>query len=266
MGTGRGPAPGFRRYSAPMTPTSGALVLLRHGESRFNAAQVFTGLLDADLTPAGEAQVEVAARLIADAGLIPDLVVLSPMIRATRTADLLLDALHQAPPRLVTWRLVERDYGCLTGVAKRDARALYGEHAFHHWRRTVDGRPPAATDEQRASWTDPPPVAGTAPLVPGQGESLADVMARVRPVWEDDLAPRLRAGATILVVAHGNTLRALVTDMLALSDAEAEALNIPAGHPLVFDVAADGAVGAGRYLDEASAAVATALVAAEGGT
>lgn len=249
-----------------MATTGGTLVLLRHGESRFNAAQVFTGLLDADLTPAGAAQVEVAARLIADAGLFPDLVVLSPMIRATRTAGLLLDRLGIDPPRLVTWRLVERDYGCLTGVPKHEARRVHGEHAFHHWRRTVDGRPPAATVEQRATWTDPPPVADTGPLVPGQGESLADVMARVRPVWDDDLAPRLRAGATVLVVAHGNTLRALVADAADLTDAQAEALNIPAGHPLVHDVGPDGTVGVGRYLDPGAARVATALVAAEGGT
>lgn len=249
-----------------MTTPAGALVLLRHGESRFNAEQIFTGLLDADLTPAGEAQVGVAARLIAAAGLAPDVAVLSPMIRAVRTADLLLDHLRATPPRLVTWRLVERDYGCLTGVPKHEARLLCGEHAFHHWRRTVDGRPPPATAEQRATWTDPPPVAGTTPLEPGQGESLADVIARVRPVWVDELAPRLHAGATVLVVAHGNTLRALVTDVRGLSDAQAEALNIPAGHPLVFAPCPGGGVDAGRYLDPDAARVATARVAAEGGT
>lgn len=245
---------------------AGTLVLLRHGESSFNAAKVFTGLLDAPLTPAGERQVGVAARLLAAEGLRPTLLVRSPMLRASRTADLLCAALGLAPETLVTWRLVERDYGCLTRVGKAEARARYGEEAFFAWRRTIGGRPPAASDTQRASWVDPPPVADTGPLVPGCGESLADVTLRVLPVWREVLLPALTRGDTVVVVSHGNTLRALVTDMLSLSDAEAEHLNIPAGHPLVFTVARDGAVSTGRYLDADAAALATAAVAAEGGT
>lgn len=245
----------------------GVLVLLRHGESAFNAAQVFTGLLDADLTAAGERQVDVAARLIEDAHLHVDVLVTSPMLRARRTADLLFEALGYVPAEVLdTWRLVERDYGCLTRVSKPEARLLHGEEAFFTWRRTVHGRPPAASAEQVASWVDPPPVADSGDVAPGCGESLADVMARVEPVWTDVLLPPLRSGATVLVASHGNTLRALVTDLLGLSDAEAEHLNIPAGHPLVFDFDADGVVGAGRYLDADAAAVATAAVAAEGGT
>lgn len=245
---------------------TGVLVLLRHGESTFNAARVFTGLLDADLTPAGEAQVGVAASLIADAGLRPEVLVTSPMRRASRTAELLFGALGLVPETIVSWRLVERDYGCLTRVSKADARRQYGEESFFAWRRTVRGRPPAASAAQRASWVDPPPVAESGPLVPGCGESLADVVERVLPVWEDLLLPRLRAGETVAVVSHGNTLRALVTDMLGLPDVDAEHLNIPAGHPLVFQVSPDGRVGGGRYLDSGAAAVATAAVAAEGGT
>ncbi|MDO5534976.1 MAG: 2,3-bisphosphoglycerate-dependent phosphoglycerate mutase [Propionibacteriaceae bacterium] len=246
---------------------NGTLVLLRHGESTFNAAAVFTGLLDADLTEGGARQVEVAAGLMAGAGLSVDLLVVSPMVRAVRTASLLFDALgHQPAETIATWRLVERDYGCLTHVSKVEARERYGEEAFFTWRRTVHGRPPAASADQRATWVDPPPVPESGPLVAGDGESLADVIARVLPVWTDVLAPRLRAGQTVLVASHGNTLRALVTALLSLPDAEAEQLNIPAGHPLVFDVDARGAVAAGRYLDEDAAAVAEAAVAAEGGT
>ena len=245
--------------------SEGVLVLLRHGESTFNAASVFTGLLDADLTPAGEAQVAVAARLLAEACLMPTLVVTSPMRRATRTTELLLEHLGGQPERLVTWRLVERDYGCLTRLSKSEARRTFGEEAFFTWRRTVGGRPPAASEAQRATWVDPPPVADSGPVAPGCGESLADVIARVVPVWRDVLAPRLASGETVAVVSHGNTLRALVTVMLSLSDAEAERLNIPAGHPLVFTASADG-VSPGRYLDADAAALATAAVAAEGGT
>lgn len=249
-----------------MPDDGGVLVLLRHGESTFNAAKVFTGLLDADLTEAGERQVGVAAQLLADAGVRPTLLVTSPMRRAARTAELLFADLGYAPETIVTWRLVERDYGCLTRVSKHDARATWGEEAFYTWRRTIHGRPPAASDEQRASWVDPPPVAESGPLIPGQGESLADVTVRVLPVWRDVLQPRLRAGETLMVVAHGNTLRALVTDMLRLSDVDAEHLNIPAGHPLVFRVSPTGRVNGGRYLDSGAAAVATEAVAAEGGT
>lgn len=249
-----------------MPEDGGVLVLLRHGESTFNAARVFTGLLDADLTEAGERQVGVAARLMADAGVRPTLLVTSPMRRAARTAELLFTALGYAPETIVTWRLVERDYGCLTRVSKHDARETWGEEAFFAWRRTLHGRPPAASDEQRASWVDPPPVADSGPLVPGQGESLADVILRVMPVWQTVLLPPLREGRTVAVVAHGNTLRALVTDMLGLSDVDAEHLNIPAGHPLVFRVSPAGRVGGGRYLDGVAAALATEAVAAEGGT
>ncbi len=246
---------------------TGTLVLLRHGESTFNAAQVFTGLLDADLTPAGAAQVSEAARLLTGAGIRADVLVVSPMVRAVRTASLLYEALGYAPEEtVVTWRLVERDYGCLTHVSKAEARERFGEEAFFTWRRTVHGRPPSASDAQRASWVDPPPVADSGPLVAGVGESLADVIARVLPVWTEELLPRLRAGGTVLVASHGNTLRALVTDMLGLSDAEAEQLNIPAGHPWVFSVGPDGAVAPGRYLDADAAALAEAAVAAEGGT
>ena len=282
------------------------LLLLRHGESTLNASSTFTGLLDAPLSPAGEAQVGVAASLIAEAGLRPDLIVTTPMLRARRTTDLLLAGLGltaeagvdlggpgpttrnagglPAPAagvpvvsrphpsttaaggvrEVVTWRLIERDYGCLTGLAKSDARALLGEDAFFTLRRTMNGRPPAASAGQEASWPLEP-VADRGPLVPGAGESLADVVRRVRPVWADVISPALTAGEVVFVVAHGNSLRALCAVMEHLDDAETECLNIPAGHPLVYDVR-DGVPRGGRYLDHAAARDAARLVAAEGGT
>jgi len=247
------------------------LMLLRHGESTLNASSTFTGLLDAPLTPAGEAQLGVAASLIAEAGLRPDLIVTTPMVRARRTTDLVLGGLGLATDaggvrEVVTWRLVERDYGCLTGLPKSDARALLGEEAFFTLRRTMNGRPPAASGEQADSWPLAP-VADRGPLVPGAGESLADVVRRVRPAWEELIRPALEAGEVVFVVAHGNSLRALCSTMEHLSDAETECLNIPAGHPLVYEFR-DGVLlpRGGRYLDHAAARTAASLVAAEGGT
>lgn len=244
----------------------GTLVLLRHGESEYNAAQVFTGLLDVDLTEAGAEQVKEAARLLKEEGIHPTLLVTSPMRRAARTAALLFGHLGYRPDVMSCWRLVERDYGCLTGVSKAEARQRHGEENFFNWRRTVHGCPPEAPAEQRASWVNPAPVADSGSVTPGRGESLADVIERVRCMWTDILLPRMRAGETVLVASHGNTLRALVTIMLSLNDEEASQLNIPAGHPLVFTLPVDGMLGRGRYLDMEAAAKATAAVAAEGGT
>lgn len=251
----------------------GVLVLLRHGESTFNASSTFTGLLDVGLTPAGEAQVAIAARLLVDAGLLPDVVITTPMIRARKTAYILLGDLAELTgrsephPLQTSWRLVERDYGCLTGLSKATARERYGEEAFFTWRRTLHGRPPAASPEQVASWTDPAPVANPGPLRPGCGESLADVIERARPLW-DELRPTLASGTTVIVVAHGNSLRALCSIIDDLDDHETEELNIPAGHPLVYHVSAAGQAHprGGHYLDDTAARLEAARVAAEGGT
>jgi len=240
-------------------------MLLRHGETTYNAAQVFTGLLDAPLAASGEDQVEVAADLIRSAGLYADVLWQSTMLRAARTTELLLGHLGQDVEVRSTWRLVERAYGCLTDVAKHDARERHGEEAFFTWRRTMHGRPPAASPEQVASWVDPAPVAARGPLDARVGESLADVVTRVEPWWREELAPALQAGRTVFLVAHGNTLRALARLVAGMTDEQVERLNIPAGHPLVVRWA-DGQLGEARYLDPDTAHVAAALVAAEGGT
>ena len=240
-------------------------MLVRHGETTFNAAQVFTGLLDAPLASSGEAQVEVAADLLRAEGLVPDLVWQSTMLRASRTTELLLGHLEMDPEVRSTWRLVERAYGCLTNVSKHDARERFGEEAFFTWRRTLNGRPPAASPEQVAGWHDPAPVADRGPLDAGIGESLSDVMLRVEPWWTDELEPALAAGQTVFLVAHGNTLRALAALVAGMTDEQVERLNIPAGHPLVVPWS-DGRLGTARYLDSDAAHVAAAMVAAEGGT
>ena len=244
----------------------GAMIWLRHGESAFNAAQIFTGLLDPPMTEAGFAQVDEAASLIIEVDLHPDLVVTSPMLRSTQTLDRLRETIDLDGVETITsWRLAERDYGSLTGVSKAVAREQLGEEAFFRLRRTMHGRPPAATAEQRASWVDPAP-AEAGPLVAGDGESLADVIERVTPLWVDLLQPMAAAGHIVLVVGHGNTLRALAAALGIVTDAEIEALNIPAGHPLVIDVASTGEARMGHYLDAGAARIAAEAVAAEGGT
>lgn len=246
--------------------TMGTLLLLRHGESTFNAAKVFTGLLDAELAPSGEAQLRTAAKLIADAGLVPDVLWRSTMIRAKRTTDLLLTelGLNEVPVE-ASWRLVERAYGCFTRLPKAEARARYGDDLFFQWRRTMHGRPPAADPAVVGTWTDPSPVTDRGPLEAGIGESLADVAERVSALWRGAIARHLHEGQTVFVVSHGNTLRALASVALGLTDAQVEHLNIPAGHPLVVS-SADGVLGRPRYLDGPTAQAAADAVAAEGGT
>ena len=208
----------------------------------------------------------VAARLIAAEGLVPGVLWQSTMRRAVRTTELLLGHLgHRDVPVHASWRLVERGYGCLTGLAKAEARRRYGDELFFQWRRTVHGRPPAADPAVVATWTDPAPVSERGPLDAGAGESLADVAARVMPFWRRTIEPLLADDQTVFVVSHGNTLRALASVVFDLSDERVERLNIPAGHPLVmtFD---DGTLGQPRYLDADTARAAAAAVAAEGGT
>lgn len=246
---------------------NGILVLVRHGESTANAAQQFTGLLDVDLTPHGMRQARTAAQLLAQESLVPDVIVISPLTRARRTAELIAADLGiGGAPLIASWRLEARDYGSLSGVAKQEVSDRYGPETYFTWRRTLLGRPPAAGPEQVATWN----VVSTRPAslpAPGTGESLQDVIDRVRPCWDLELTPLLHAGHCVLVVAHGNSLRALCSIIDDLSAPEVEALNIPAGQPLRYDVTPDGHLvpRGGRYLDVRSAHTAAEQIAREGG-
>lgn len=246
---------------------TGTLVLLRHGESEFNAAQVFTGLLDVDLTPRGEEQAREAGRLLRTHDLLPDVVLTSPMQRCARTTDLVrasggLDGV----PVTRSWRLAERDYGNLTGVAKHEAKDLLGTDGYITVRRTLDGAPPPATEEQAASWPDAYTEPGSGLPSPGSSESLRDVIGRVAPLW-DDVRELLVDARTVLVVGHGNSLRALCAVIDELSPEEVQHLNLPPGEPLVYRWTPDGlAPRGGRYLDPDDALAAAARIAHEGGT
>jgi len=247
--------------------SDGTLILLRHGESLFNAASVFTGLLDVDVSECGREQARAAGRLLAVSGLTPETIWTSPMRRAAVTAELVRAELGLDPARVTsTWRLAERDYGSLTGVPKAEARERYGAEGYVTLRRTLDGSPGPATAEQAAAWpVRPYTEPGSGLPEPGAGETLRDVIERVTPVW-DQLRGALAGGAQVLVVAHGNSLRALCAVVDALSPEEVQDLNIPPGEPLVYRWDGVGvAPRGGEYLDDA-AHEAVALIAAEGGT
>lgn len=244
----------------------GRLLLVRHGESVLNAADCFTGRLDVPLTPVGVAQAHDAARLIADAGFSVDVVIASPMVRSRQTAEIIAGELHIPSKRVETAvELVERDYGALTGMPKARALAMLGPEEYTRVRRTLDGTPPPAEPGPLpTSW----PLFEAAGVLPpaGSGEPLAAVVDRQRPWWEA-ARRRLAAGAGFLVVAHGNSLRALCLLVDHLSDREVQALNLPTCQPLLYRVhGGRGEPRGGHYLDLWNAHRQAARISWEGGT
>jgi 2,3-bisphosphoglycerate-dependent phosphoglycerate mutase len=239
-----------------------ALVLLRHGQSQANADGLFTGLLDVPLTDIGRAEAAYAAHLLNDAEMWPQVCFCSPLVRATQTAAILQTDLSHAPARTVyDWRLAERNYGALTGCTKEAVRAEHGELRFRAWRRSVHTAPPPMSSRQRQTLGDVPEALGLT-------ESLHDVMVRVDAAWQHDIKPAMRRYGSVLLVAHGNSLRALCTILDALTDSEVEALNLPTGHPLVYRFASSDQplTRGGEYLDPPAARIASAQIAREGGT
>jgi 2,3-bisphosphoglycerate-dependent phosphoglycerate mutase len=242
------------------------LILLRHGESDWNSKNLFTGWVDVDLSARGEAEARRGGQLIADAGLRPDVVHTSLLRRAIRTADIALDVadLHWIPVRR-SWRLNERHYGAMQGKDKSAVRQQYGDEQFMTWRRSYDTPPPPLPDDDEFSQVGEPRYANLLESVP-RTECLKDVLLRLLPYWYDVIAADLLAGRTVLLAAHGNSLRALVKHLDRLSDAAVEALNIPTGIPLLYELAGDTLTPtkAGEYLDPDAAAVAAEAVANQG--
>ncbi len=216
------------------------LVLIRHGQSTWNAENLFTGWWDADLSEQGRAEAEAAGPLLTDAGIRPDVVHTSLQTRAIRTANLVLDAmgLLWLPVRR-SWRLNERHYGDLTGRDKAQATAEFGEEQVFTWRRSYDVPPPPTSPENRYQANADPRYAHLAPDVLPASECLADVVARMLPYWFDALVPDLAAGEVVLVAAHGNSLRALVKHLDDIADDEIAGLDIPTGVPLVYELGDD---------------------------
>jgi 2,3-bisphosphoglycerate-dependent phosphoglycerate mutase len=242
----------------------GTLVLLRHGESVWNAENLFTGWVDVPLSAKGEGEARRGGELLRDAGIQPDLVHTSLLRRAIATANLSLDVAdrHWIPVRR-DWRLNERHYGALQGKDKKQTLATYGEEQFMLWRRSYDTPPPPIEPGTEFSQDTDPRYAGVdVPLT----ECLKDVVARLLPYWDAEIVPDLRAGKTVLVAAHGNSLRALVKHLDNVSEDAIAGLNIPTGIPLRYDLDDNlkPVTAGGTYLDPAAAADAIKAVANQG--
>ena len=210
------------------------LVLLRHGESDWNRENRFTGWTDVDLSQKGVEEARAAGHLLKSGGYAFDLAFTSVLKRAIRTLWLALDELDRMwVPEVKDWRLNERHYGALQGLSKSEMAAKFGEQQVLAWRRSYDTPPPALAPEDPRSEARDPRYAGIA--VP-RTECLKDTVARVVPYWEQAIAPQVRAGKRVLVAAHGNSLRALVKHLDAVSDANIVDLNIPTGIPLVYEL------------------------------
>ena len=210
------------------------LILLRHGQSTWNATNQFTGWYDCDLTPQGEAEAQAGARLLADAGLLPDVVHTSLQVRAIRTAELALAELGRSwIPVRRDWRLNERHYGDLTGLNKTETRERHGAEQLQAWRRSYATAPPPISDDNPFNPNDDVRYAS---IEPPLAECLADVVARILPYWDNAIAPDLQAGRTVLVTAHGNSLRALCKELDDISDNDIPELIIPTGTPIRYEL------------------------------
>ena len=241
------------------------LILLRHGESEWNAKNLFTGWVDVKLSAKGEEEAKRGGELLKERGLLPDLVHTSLLRRAIQTANFALDACdrHWIPVRR-SWRLNERHYGALQGKDKAQTLATYGEEQFKLWRRSYDVPPPAIGDDDPYSQAQDPRYLDLGNEMP-KSECLKDVVIRMLPYWESAIVPDLKVGATVLVAAHGNSLRALVKHLDGISDGEIAELNIPTGIPLHYVLDANlKPTRAGEYLDPAAAAEAIKAVANQG--
>src|SRR3954470_14621874 len=247
----------------------GTLLLLRHGESDWNAKNLFTGWVDVDLSAKGRDEAVRGGELLREAGLLPDVVHTSVLRRAITTANLALDACdrHWVPVKR-HWRLNERHYGDLQGKDKSQIREQYGDEQFMLWRRSYDTPPPPIADDNEWSQAGDDRYAALAPEIVPRTECLKDVVERLLPYWYDAIVPDLRADEVVLVAAHGNSLRALVKHLDGLTEDEVVALNIPTGQPLVYELDEQlrPTVPGGAYLDPEAAAAAAAAVAAQGST
>ncbi|WP_336658979.1 phosphoglyceromutase [Leucobacter sp. USHLN153] len=241
------------------------LILLRHGQSEWNQKNLFTGWVDVRLTEQGRAEAARAGELLAEAGMLPDVLHTSVLSRAIQTAHIALESADRLwVPVRRSWRLNERHYGALQGLDKAETLEKYGEDQFMEWRRSFDTPPPALDDSSEWSQANDPRYADIDGERP-RTECLADVIGRMLPYWTSDILTDLNAGRTVLVTAHGNSLRALVKHLDGISDTDIAGVNIPTGMPLVYEIDESGKpTGPGRYLDPEAAAAGAAAVAAQG--
>ena len=210
------------------------LVLLRHGESEWNAKNLFTGWVDVPLSDKGRAEAVHGGELLKEAGVLPEKLFTSMLRRAIMTANLSLDAAdrHWIPVER-DWRLNERHYGALQGKNKKEIRDEYGEEQFMQWRRSYDVPPPVIEPGSEFSQDTDPRYAGEP--IPAT-ECLKDVLERLLPYWEGTIVPEIKTGKTVMIAAHGNSLRALVKHLDGISDDDIVELNIPTARPLVYEL------------------------------
>jgi 2,3-bisphosphoglycerate-dependent phosphoglycerate mutase len=242
------------------------IVFMRHGESTWNLENRFTGWTDVDLTEKGVREAKSAGQVLKEAGFTFDLAYTSVLKRAIRTLWLALDDMDMMwLPVKNDWRLNERHYGALQGLDKGETAAKYGDAQVLVWRRSYDTPPPPlAADDERTSFADPRYAGVPKDSIP-LTECLKDTVARVMPVWDEEIAPAIRAGKNILISAHGNSLRALIKMLDGISDEDIVGLNIPNGQPLVYELDADLKPIRHYYLgDQDAIAAAVAAVANQG--
>ena len=224
------------------------LILVRHGQSQWNLENRFTGWWDVDLTAKGEAEARAAGTLLLAKNMLPDAAFTSLQTRAIRTLHLALETAGRLwIPETKDWRLNERHYGGLTGLDKAETTAIHGEAQVKVWRRSFDIPPPVLEDGSAFGLKSDPRYAGIAIPVT---ESLKDTIARVLPYYQAAIVPVLRTGQTVLIAAHGNSLRALVKHLSGISDEEITGLEIPTGQPIVYELDAQLAARERYYLAE----------------
>jgi len=240
------------------------LVLLRHGQSTWNLENIFTGWTDVPLSEKGEEEARAAGRIMKEEGLAFDVAHTSLLRRAIDTLHLALLEMDQVwIPVVKHWRLNERHYGALQGLNKKETSDQHGKEQVHVWRRSYSTPPPALDPmDERHPGNDPRYAWMPSDLVPGT-ECLEDVVDRMLPYWHDAIVPDLRAGKTVVVAAHGNSLRALVKHLDGISDEEIPDLNIPTGMPLLYELDGDLRPISSRYLGDAEAAKAAAEAVAK---
>ncbi|MDB5772287.1 MAG: hypothetical protein JWM42_2661 [Burkholderia sp.] len=242
------------------------IVLMRHGESTWNLENRFTGWTDVDLTEKGAAEARQAGKILKEAGFTFDLAYTSVLKRAIRTLWLTLDEMDLMwLPVVHSWRLNERHYGALQGLNKAETAAKYGDEQVLVWRRSYDIPPnPLEQNDPRTSFNDPRYAKLKREEIP-LTECLKDTVERVMPIWDESIAPAIRAGKSIIISAHGNSLRALIKTLDGISDKDIVSLNIPNGQPLVYELDADLKPIKSYYLgDQAAIEAAMKAVASQG--
>jgi len=244
----------------------GNLILLRHGQSQWNAKNLFTGWVDVALSSQGEAEAKRAGELLKEKNLLPDVLHTSLLTRAIHTAEIALGACERKwIPVSRSWRLNERHYGALQGKDKAATLKEYGEEQFKLWRRSFDTPPPAIADSDQYSQASDIRYKDLGPDLP-KTECLKDVVKRLMPYLDNEIANDLRQAKTVLVVAHGNSIRAIVKHLACISDSGIAEVNIPTGIPLLyrFDDDFEPIVKEGEYLDPEAARESIAAVANQG--